>query len=322
MRPIAGMAGVLIQALSSMNHSKRIISFFKEPLLHFLLIGAALFFVYGGMGNDASKPAGQAAMSTEKIVVTQDNIDQMNSLFTKTWQRLPNEEEQEGLVEDFIRSEIYYREAIAMGLDRDDEVLKRRLRQKIEFIYEDITSWTEPTDEDLRAFMEKHPEKYLADPRVAFRQIYFNPDRRKTDGDYDIQQILFQLNAGGDPDSVGDSTLLEAEIQLSPLWDVRKQFGDEFCKNLVELKPGEWAGPIVSGVGIHLVFVREYVSARPIDLIEARETVKRDWLVEKQKELKDAAYVKIRERYSVTIDKQKPLAASAAAQADNATRMQ
>lgn len=305
-----------------MNHSKRIISFFKEPLLHFLLIGTALFFVYGRMGNDASPPAGQAAMSTEKIVVTEDNIDRMNSLFAKTWQRLPNEEEQEGLVEDFIRSEIYYREAIAMGLDRDDEVLKRRLRQKIEFIYEDITSWADPTDEDLRAFMEKHPEKYLADPMVAFRQIYFNPDQRKTDGDFDIQQILVQLNAGRDPDFVGDSSLLESEIQLSPLWDIRKQFGGEFCKKLVELKPGEWAGPIVSGLGIHLILLREYINARPINLIEARETVKRDWLVEKQKELKDAAYVKIRERYSVIIEKQKTLPASAAAEADNTMRMQ
>ncbi|MGB3225872.1 MAG: hypothetical protein WBB23_23995, partial [Desulforhopalus sp.] len=132
-----------------MKHSKRIISFFKEPLLHFLLIGAALFFAYGEMGNNASMPAGQAAKQMEKIVVTQDKIDQMNNLFTKTWQRPPNKEEQAGLVEDFIRSEIYYREAIAMGLDRDDEVLKRRLRQKVEFIYEDITSWAEPTNEDL-----------------------------------------------------------------------------------------------------------------------------------------------------------------------------
>lgn len=304
-----------------MDQSKRIISFFKEPLLHFLLIGAALFFVYGGMGNNASMPDGQAAMSMEKIVVTQDNIDKMNSLFTKTWQRPPNKEEQEGLVEDFIRSEIYYREAIAMGLDRDDEVLKRRLRQKVEFIYEDITSWAEPTDEDLRIFMEKHREKYLADPKVAFHQIYFNPDQRKTDVDFDIQQILVQLNAGGDPDSVGDSTLLESEIKLSPLWNIRKQFGDEFCKNLVELKPGEWAGPIISGVGIHLVFVREHVKARPLDLLETRESVKRDWLVEKQQELKDAAYVKLRERYSVTIEK-KTLTASAAAQTDNTMRMQ
>jgi hypothetical protein len=305
-----------------MNHSKRIISFFKEPLLHFLLIGAALFFIYGRMGNDASMSAGQAAMSTEKIVVTQDNIDHMNSLFVKTWQRLPNEEEQEGLVEDFIRSEIYYREAIAMGLDRDDEVLKRRLRQKIEFIYEDITSWAEPTDEDLRIFMEKHREKYLADPSVAFRQIYFNPDQRKMDVDFDIQQILVELNAGGDPNSVGDSTMLESEIQLSPLWDIRKQFGDEFCKDLVELKSGEWAGPIVSGVGIHLVLVREHVKARQLDLLEIRESVKRDWLVVKQKELKDAAYIKLRERYSVTIEKKKAMAASAAAKVNNETRMQ
>lgn len=306
----------------NMNSFKRTMNLFKEPLLHFLLLGAVLFFVYDFRVDDASLPAGKAAVPTEKIVVTQAAVEQMCSQFAKTWQRLPNAEEQKGLIEDNIRSEIYYREAIAMGLDRDDEVLKRRLRQKVEFIYEDIGSWVEPKDADLAFFMEQHREKYLTDPKVAFRQIYFNPDQLKTAAHLDIPRILDELNAGGDPDSVGHPTMLDQEIQLSPLWDVSKQFGDAFGNTLLELKPGVWAGPIVSGVGIHLVLVHEHSGPRLPDLIEIRETVKRDWLVEKQKELKDAAYVKIRERYSVTVEKPKSLAASAAAATDNTSRIQ
>ena len=114
--------------------------FFIEPLIQFLLIGAGLFLLFGWRSGPASLPSGQAGTPATQIVVTRDNIDQMKSLFAKTWQRPPTEEEQKGLVEDLVRNEIYYREAIAIGLDRDDEVLKRRLRQKMEFIYEDITS--------------------------------------------------------------------------------------------------------------------------------------------------------------------------------------
>jgi len=288
---------------------------FKEPLLHFLLIGAALFLVYGWRSNSASMPGGQAGTSTAQIVVTRDALDQMNSLFAKTWQRQPTEEEQKRLIEDFVRNEIYYREAIAIGLDRDDEVLKRRLRQKMEFIYEDIGSWAEPTDGDLKAFMKEHREKYLTDPQLSFRQVFLNASKRGGGAESDARQVLAQLTKGSDPDAVGDPTLLQAEVPLSPLWDIRKQFGDEFGRGLLEIKPGGWAGPVRSGFGLHLVFVQERADRRLPDLNEVRATVKRDWTAEKQKELKDAAYARIRERYSVTVERPKDVTAPVAAAA-------
>jgi len=299
-----------------MNNSKRIMTLLKEPLLHFLLIGAALFLFFGWRSNSAFLPGGQTGTTTAQIAVTRDALDQMNNLFAKTWQRPPTEEEQKGLIEDFVRNEIYYREAIAIGLDRDDEVLRRRLRLKMEFIYEDITSLAEPTDEDLKAFMKKHREKYLPDPQIAFRQVYVNTHKQGTNPESDARKVLAQLNAGADPDSAGDPTLLEPEVRLSPLWDIRKQFGDEFSRHLLEIKPGRWAGPIRSGFGLHLVFVRESVSGRLPDLNEARLMVKRDWKAERQKELKDAAYAKIRERYTVTVERPKAVAASLAAAAN------
>jgi hypothetical protein len=224
-------------------------------------------------------------------------------VFTRTWQRLPTEEEVKGLIESFIRDEIYYREALAIGLDRDDAVLRRRLRQKMEFIFDDITAQVEPTDEDLRAFMKKQPERYLVDPQVSFRQVYINADKRGKNAGSDALEILAKLNSGADPETVGDPFLIESDIKLSPMWDISKQFGEQFSRKLLELKPGTWTGPVQSGFGLHLVFVRKRVGGRLPELKEVQEMVKRDWTFERQKELKDAAYAKLRERYVVIVEK-------------------
>ena len=285
------------------RHSSLVPRLLREPLVHFLLIGAGLFLLFGWRGGPASLPAGQSSLQSAKIVVAQGYIDQTVETFARTWHRPPTEEEQKGLIEDFVRNEIYYREALAMGLDRDDAIIRRRIRQKMEFILEDISGQVEPTDEDLRAFMKKHPERYLFDPQVSFRQVYVNADKRGKNAAPDAMEILARLNAGADPDTVGDPFLLESEFKLSPLWDISKQFGEQFSRKLLELKPGTWTGPVQSGFGLHLVFVRKRVGGRLPELKEVREMVKRDWTFERQKELKDAAYAKLRERYVVIVEK-------------------
>jgi parvulin-like peptidyl-prolyl isomerase len=282
----------------------------KEPLLHFLLIGGALFLLYDWRGGGGSAPGGPAGAPAARIVVTRDAIDQVSGQYAKTWQRPPTEEEQKGLVEDLVRNEIFYREAVAAGLDRDDEVLKRRLRQKMEFIYEDLASLAEPTDQDLTAFMNGHRERYHADPQLSFRQVYFNPEERGKNTESAARRALAQLAAGGTPDALGDPTMLEPEVPLSPLWEIKRQFGDEFGASLLDLERGTWAGPVRSGFGLHLVFVRERREGRPPQLREIREAVRQDWTAAKQKELKDAAYAKLRERYVVTVEKAKPVAAA------------
>lgn len=281
----------------------------KEPLFHFMLIGAALFLLFGWKGKPAYLPAGQPGVPEAKIAISRDAINQVTDQFRKTWQRPPTPDEVNGLVEDLIRNEVYYREAVAIGLDRDDDVLKRRLRQKMEFILEDISSKTEPSDADLAAFMKKHPDKYLVDPQVSFRQVYVNADKRGKNAESDARQILAQLAAGTDPDTMGDMFLLEPAAGLSPLWDISRQYGEQFGKSLLTVKPGKWEGPLRSGFGLHLVFVDKRVGGRLPELKEAREAVKRDWAFERQKELKDAAYAKIRERYAVIIEG--PMAATA-----------
>ena len=280
---------------------------FKEPLLHFLLIGAALFLLFSWKGKPApvtGMPGGGAPAA--QIVISRDAVAQINEQFARTWQREPTEVEEKNLVEDLVRNEIYYREAIAIGLDRDDEALKRRMRQKMEFIYEDISAWAEPSDADLSAFLKKNREKYATDPQLSFRQVFINANIRGRNADPDARQALAQLAAGSDPDAVSDPTMLVPEVSRQPLREINLQFGEEFGKALLELKPGAWAGPIRSGYGLHLVFMTERRDGRLPELKEVRESVKRDWLVEKQKELKDAAYAKLRERYAVVVEKPKP----------------
>jgi PPIC-type PPIASE domain len=279
--------------------------FFREPLVHFLLIGAGLFLLFGWRGGPVFSPAGPSGRQSARIVVTQDDIDQMTGTFARTWQRPPTEEEVERLVEDFVRNEIFYREALAIGLDRGDTVIRRRMRQKMEFIMENISDQAEPSDKELLAFMETHPDSFLLDPQIAFRQVYVNADRRGTNAMSDARKILAQLNDGVDPDTVGDPIPLDAEIELSPLWDIRRRFGEEFIRNLLDLKGGKWVGPVRSGFGLHLVFVKNRVNARMPALREVRETVKREWALARQKELKDATYKEIRERYVVTVERPK-----------------
>jgi hypothetical protein len=283
----------------------------REPLVHFLLIGAGLFLFFGWRGNSVSVASRQAGAQPSQIVINLAAIDQMKAQFEKTWQRTPTPEEEKSFVEDLVRNEIYYREALAIGLDRDDEVLKRRLRQKMEFIFEDIGSITEPKDDELKAFMNKNQEKYLLDPQIAFSQVYVNSNKRGKTAVADARQILVDLNKGVSPDTVGDAAMLVPDVRLSPLWDIKKQFGDEFGNSLLDLTLGVWEGPIKSGYGLHLVLVKKRLGGRLPDLKEVRDSVKRDCMIEKQKELRDVAYAKIRERYVVTVEKSKPASIAA-----------
>lgn len=274
----------------------------KEPLFHFLLLGLTLFLVYGWKARPTSSTEAGARAVVAQIVVSQNDVHQMNNLFEKTWQRTPTEEVQKGLIEDFIRNEIYYREAIAIGLDREDEVLKRRLRLKMEFIFEDISLLTEPTDEELRAFMMEHQNSYRTGLKISFEQIYISASKRGENAEVEARRVITQLKEGIDPSSVGDTTLLESKLPLTALEDIAKQFGDPFSKKLIELTPGEWSGPILSEFGLHLVHVKERQEQRLLDISEVREIVKRDWMVERQKNMKNDAYAKIRERYAVTVE--------------------
>jgi hypothetical protein len=269
----------------------------REPLLHFVLIGLAIFAAFRALGPD-DRPQ-------SSIVVTQGIIDGQIAAFSRTWLRPPTPEEADGLIREYIREEVYYREGLALGLDRDDTVIRRRLQQKLEFVAEAQGMAAEPTDEQLRAYLEAHADQYRTDERVSFVHVYLNTERRGPTLARDVEQLLGELRAGGaslDPAALGDVTMLERAFADTTLRDVAAQFGDAFAARLAQLPVGQWQGPVESAYGTHLVLVSERTEGRAPGLDEVRDAVRRDWLNEQRIAANARFYQSLLQRYTVTVE--------------------
>lgn len=267
----------------------------KEPLLHFLLPGTVLIVVFEILGRPDDRKGGQ-------IVVTAGKIEHLRASFARVWQRPPSADELEGLIREHLREEVYYREALALGLDRDDIIIHRRLRQKLEFISEDVAAQAEPSDEQLRSYLKANPEAFRVERRFTFRQVYLNPERRRESLAHDAAQLLVQLNqtdAKADTLSLGDSFLLEHDFDAVPASEVAKQFGEKFAVQLNELQPGQWQGPVESGYGVHLVFITERTTRRVPALEEIRDAVRREWANARRLEANEQFYQGLLKRYTV-----------------------
>jgi len=275
----------------------------KEPLLHFLLLGAALFIAYGLMSGPGNSSA------PGKIIVTVGQVEHLAAGFAKTWQRPPTDAELKGLIDDWVREEIATREAIALGLDKDDTIIRRRLRQKLEFVSDDIAAQTEPTDADLNTYLQAHPESFRVEPRFTFSQVYLNPAKHGDNLVRDAAQLLAQLKqAGGKADvsTEGDSFLLEHRFEAAPTSEVAKQFGEQFAAKLGELSPGQWQGPVESGYGVHLVLVGERTEGRLPELADVRDVVRREWANAKRLETNEQFFQELLKGYVVTIERPQP----------------
>ena len=271
----------------------------KDPLLHFLLIGALLFLVF----ELIKSPVG---IQENNIVITSGDIEALQANFSRTWQRPPTDSEVSGLIKDKVRDEIAYREAVAMGLDQGDSVIRRRLRMKMELLVEDVAGLSPPTDENLEAYLVEHRESFRQQPQVSFMHVYLNSDKRGARVEDDAREILAKLSAAGinaDPGSYSDPSMLPNELPLYYINDIGRLFGVDFSKQILEVKPGGWAGPVWSSYGLHLVYVRERIEGRDPELDEVRQEVEREWSAKRRKEFKEATYNKLRERYMIIIEK-------------------
>ena len=268
--------------------------FLAEPLLHFLLIGAGLFVLFG-LANKEEQPA-----SDSTIVVTSGRIDQLSSLFAKTWQRPPTKEELQGLIDDFVLEEIYYRQAKEMGIDRDDTIIRRRLRQKMEFLTDDVASYLEAGDEELATYLEENADRFRRDSTYSFRQVFINPEKHAGGLDEYIATQLRALEAG--EEVTGDSGLLPARFDSATTRTVDSSLGLGFAAQLDELDTGKWIGPMKSGLGLHLVYLESRMpgSLPPID--EIRSAVEREWAHEKRLEMRQRLNDKLREDYEIIVE--------------------
>lgn len=266
---------------------------YREPLLHFLLIGATLFIAYS-LSNE------EGSVAPNRIVVSSGQVEQLSANFERTRMRAPTEAEMAALIESHIREEVFYREALAMGLDQDDPQVRRRMRMKLEFILEDISSQN-VTDEDLDLFMKEHPDKFKSEIEIAFQQVYLNPEKRKNIT-ADTQKSLLLLNNGANPETLGDPILIPFNNELSTQDEIARSFGDEFAKDVMNISSKDWVGPVYSAYGIHLVKIDKRKNSNQQNLAEIRKLVEREYLAERQKEQKDLAYNNLRKGYEVSIE--------------------
>jgi hypothetical protein len=264
----------------------------REPLVHFLLIGAAIFMFYG-LTRDVGSEA------PNRIVVTSAQVEQLHAKFKRTWMRSATEDEINALVDNYVREEVFYREALAMGLDQNDSIVRRRMRMKLEFILEDLSSQNE-TDEVLSAYLKQHPDKFRSEAQVSFQQVFLNPDKRK-DLASDAKKLLASLNGGAKPETLGDPTLVPSDYSLATQSEIARSFGKRFAQDVIKLVPSDWMGPVYSAYGGHLLKVSERVEASQPALADIRALVKREYLVQKHKEQKNLAYQQFRQGYEVTI---------------------
>ena len=270
----------------------------REPLLHFLLIGIGLFALYDVLrGGDTGAP--------RDIVVTEARVEALAESFATVWMRPPTPEEVKGLVDDYVAEEIYYREAIAMGLDQDDTVIRRRLRQKMEFISEDAAAAAEPTDAELQAYLAAHPEKFLEPAELTFVQVYFSTEKRGDMARSAAEQLLAELQAGRGPAALadaGDPTLLPSDMQSASPQVIANAFGSDFAAQVVEAPVGQWTGPLQSGFGLHLVRVDDRKADAMPAFEQIRPIVLREWQSEQRTQSNKAFLDSLRAKYDIRVE--------------------
>lgn len=270
----------------------------REPLLHFLVLGAGLFVVHGWL-------VGSGGYSRDSIVINRGQVEHLAAGFARVHQRPPMRHELDGLVKEAIREEVFYREAVAQGLDRDDVVIRRRLMQKLEFLAQDIDPAPEPTEAQLQDYLRQHPDKFQLEPRYTFRQVYLNPERHGAQLEADAASLLAELPTLK-PEAAaarGDAFLLEHRFDATDAGEVRRLFGAEFAATLATLPAGVWQGPVTSGYGTHIVLVEHRDSGRVASLQDVRQQAVREWKYEQQQTANARFYDGLRKRYDVSVER-------------------
>ena len=274
--------------------------FLREPLVHFLAIGVALFVIYAYWGQQ------DVAENERTITITTGEINWLTDAWQKRWNRPPTAEERDGLIQKYLREMILYREAVAMSLDKDDTVIRRRLAQKLEFLSQDLISPQPPTENELQSYFEAHIDRYRAPDLITMTHVFIDPDKRGDRTLADAEVIKKQLQALKEPPqdarSYGDPFMLQSYYPERSEAELLKLFGSGFARSVFELTSQQWHGPVLSGYGTHLVYVHDHQKAQPPVFADVKEQVRQQWESDKREQLNEQFVASVVARYDVTIE--------------------
>lgn len=281
-----------------MSLRDRLRGLLREPLFHFL-IGGLLIFVYFAWRGVAADPASRT------ITIDELQVERLAAQFSQTYQRPPTADEIDGLIRDFIEEEVYYREALRLGLDVDDPVIRRRLRTKMKFLASSAVEAVQPSDAELQKLLDANPARYAADTAYSFDQVYIAVRDREVD-EKRATTVLDRLRKGERWQGAGDPLSVPSSMSAAGQTEVGREFGSEFVENLTALAKqplNVWRGPVASGFGLHLVRLRVVdVPSKP-RLADVRQEVENDWRSRTVEERQAQAYQALLDEYSIRIAK-------------------
>jgi hypothetical protein len=278
----------------------------REPLLQFLAVASLLF-----LANHLFHGPTPSALN-DSITISKGRVEQLAESYRLLAGRMPSHAELQALVADFVDEEIDYREAIAMGLDTNDTIVRRRMRQKLEFLVADTDAVEEPDDAQLAAWLKAHAADYRLPQRIAFRQVLASRDTRGVRAESDAATFLLQLRSGADPEKLGEASMLPAVLTPTTQQEIASLFGDAFAAKVFEETGSDWFGPVSSPFGAHDVQILTREAASEPTVNELRDKLRSDWIEAQRRAKRDAFQSQLRKRYQVQIDWPKPYEGSPA----------
>jgi len=280
--------------------SNRLTRLFKEPLIQFLIIGAAIYGAYALFGSP------EEDYRDNIILVDSNRINAMVSEWESRWQRPPTRQEIDGLIQQYIKEDVLYRQAVAMGLNEDDPITRRRMAQKLEFLTSDLAQMQEPAEGELETFFEENEEAYRDPDVISFSHIFIDPDARGDATLDDANELLAQLKVQGEPTEEmlqrGDRFMLQNYFAAATELDIRRQLGSGFAESVMVLEPGQWHGPVLSGYGVHLVYVFTMQAAPAPQFDMVRERVLEDWHMVKREEFNQQFLETLKDRFEIIVE--------------------
>lgn len=273
---------------------------FKEPLIYFFVLGFVVFGLHSFLNR-----TNQANTDPFSIEVASADIEWIRSSWEARMKRQPTQQELQGLINRYIRDEILHREALSMDLDDRDLIIKRRLVQKLTFVFEDLADSIEPTDEELKIYMRENQAKYRIPEMMSFTQVYFSPDKRK-DAIQEAKTVLAHLKSTqSTPEeavSLGDTIMIGSSFRQRSPGEVARTLGKEFANKLFSVGDMGWQGPIASTFGLHLVYIEESTASKMPEFENIREDVKNDFMYDRKREVIDNAYNAVKSRYTILVE--------------------